>query len=75
MSTNFDAPPDQHSLPTAEGDLRERRLDRIAIRAFELYDARGGEHGQDLDDWLQAEKQIDYAIEKDDQIEGLDPEG
>lgn len=31
---------------------------RIATRAYELYERRGGHHGQDLDDWLQAEKQV-----------------
>lgn len=29
--------------------------DQIAQRAYELYLDRGGEHGADLDDWLQAE--------------------
>ena len=30
----------------------------IAARAFELYTARGGSHGQDLADWLQAEREL-----------------
>ena len=29
--------------------------DRIRLRAYELYEARGREDGHDLDDWLQAE--------------------
>jgi hypothetical protein len=41
-----------------------RRLDRIARRAHEIYDARGGQHGKDLDDWLQAEREIDAEIER-----------
>lgn len=28
--------------------------DLIRLRAFEIYLARGGNHGHDLDDWLQA---------------------
>ena len=32
--------------------------DAIARRAFEFYCARGGGHGQDLDDWLQAELEL-----------------
>jgi hypothetical protein len=28
--------------------------DIIRLRAFEIYLARGGNHGHDLDDWLQA---------------------
>jgi hypothetical protein len=30
----------------------------IALRAFELYCARGGQHGRDLEDWLQAEREL-----------------
>ena len=74
MSTDYKAPPDEPSLPVPEQDFRDRRLNRIAERAFELYEARGGEHGQDINDWLLAEQQIDDAIEKDDEIEGLDSE-
>jgi len=32
--------------------------DRIAARAYELYLARGGTHGQDWDDWLAAEREF-----------------
>jgi hypothetical protein len=30
----------------------------IARRAFELYQARGGAHGCDLNDWLSAEREL-----------------
>jgi hypothetical protein len=30
----------------------------IAMRAFELYQARGGLHGRDVQDWLQAEREL-----------------
>ena len=30
----------------------------IAQRAFELFLARGEQHGHDLDDWLQAEREF-----------------
>jgi hypothetical protein len=50
------------SLPTPEQDFAEQRLERIAARAYDLYQARGGEHGQDVDDWLQAEQQVDAEI-------------
>jgi hypothetical protein len=30
----------------------------IRSRAHELFQARGGLHGRDLDDWLEAERQI-----------------
>jgi hypothetical protein len=32
--------------------------DAIARRAYELYQARGGTHGADVDDWLQAEQEL-----------------
>lgn len=32
--------------------------DAIARRAYELYERRGGRHGHDLDDWIQAEADI-----------------
>jgi hypothetical protein len=32
--------------------------DPIAQRAYELYRARGGTHGADVDDWLQAEREL-----------------
>lgn len=31
---------------------------RIAERAYELYHHRGGHHGQDLEDWLTAEREV-----------------
>jgi hypothetical protein len=47
---------------------REPRLTRIATRAHEIYEARGGQHGRDLDDWLQAEREIDAEPEHDPQV-------
>jgi outer membrane protein TolC len=32
--------------------------DRLAQRAYELYLARGGEDGRDLEDWLTAEREL-----------------
>jgi hypothetical protein len=32
--------------------------DEIAQRAYEIFQARGGEPGHDLDDWLQAESEL-----------------
>ena len=31
---------------------------RIAKRAYELYEGRGGNHGHDVDDWIEAERQV-----------------
>ena len=48
---------------TAEGrDSREHRgsvtTDEIAERAYEIYQARGSTDGQDMDDWLRAEREL-----------------
>ena len=42
----------------------ESRMDRIARRAHEIYEARGGQHGKAMEDWLTAERQIDDEIEQ-----------
>ena len=39
----------------------ESTADAIARRAFELYCARGCEHGHDIDDWLNAEQELRVA--------------
>jgi hypothetical protein len=52
---NEDAPPP----PTARNESRPTdERDRVAQRAYELYMARGGGDGQDLDDWLLAEGEL-----------------
>lgn len=33
-------------------------IEEIAKRAYELFMARGGEHGNDIDDWLLAESEL-----------------
>lgn len=32
--------------------------DEIAVRAYELFQKRGGHHGHDRDDWFEAELQL-----------------
>ena len=59
--------PTAHDLPSVDGsahalfdtDLRHRM---ISEAAFHLYTQRGYADGYDLDDWLQAEAQIDDLI-------------
>jgi len=40
------------------------REERIRVRAYELYEARGGEDGHDTEDWLSAEAEIDGWSER-----------
>jgi DUF2934 family protein len=30
----------------------------VARRAYELYQIRGGDHGHDVDDWIEAEREL-----------------
>ena len=32
--------------------------DKVALRAYEIYEDRGGQNGRDIDDWLQAETDV-----------------
>ena len=42
-------PPTADSSPTRE---------EIELRAYQIYTERGGAHGQDVEDWLQAEREL-----------------
>ena len=48
------------SAPQSFGDTSAAGADRdrIAMRAYELYLARGRSEGRELDDWLAAEREI-----------------
>jgi DUF2934 family protein len=50
------------AVPERDRAPEQFRMNRIAARAHEIYEARGGEHGKDMDDWLQAEREIDAEI-------------
>ena len=56
------APPGQRtaaSPPTPSSGPESLPHDEVARRAYEKYAARGFTHGQDGDDWLQAEKELE----------------
>jgi len=62
---------DDRSQPMpAMPQSHEPRMNRIARRAHEIYEARGGEHGTELDDWLQAEREVDLEIDASRGAEG-----
>jgi len=60
-------PVDFVRAPQTRGHTRpaDSRLNRIARRAHEIYQARGGENGKALEDWLRAEQEIDRESECD----------
>jgi hypothetical protein len=50
-------------MPDEQG-ARERQ-DRIAARAHQLYMERGREDGHAEEDWLQAEREVNAALEEE----------
>ena len=44
----------ERGAASESGDSRER----IAVRAYERYLERGGGHGRETEDWLEAEKEL-----------------
>ena len=51
VATASDRTPEvPRQLPIGDGE--------IARRAYALFQARGGEHGHDIEDWLQAEREL-----------------
>jgi hypothetical protein len=48
----------------AERSRRPVTEDQIRLRAYEIFLARGEAPGQDLDDWLRAESEL-QALQKD----------
>ena len=52
-------PHEPNRPPVRKAPVTEPRIERIARRAHELYEARGGTDGRALEDWLQAEREID----------------
>ena len=51
--------PEPNRQPVRKATVTEPRIERIARRAHELYEARGGTDGRAIEDWLQAEREID----------------
>ena len=46
------------STSSAGSREQEPTTEQIAQRAYEIYQARGGTEGQDIEDWLQAEREL-----------------
>lgn len=56
------------TAPQMSGETTVAHLDRerVAARAYELYQARGGGDGLAMDDWLKAEREFEQAAGRDD---------
>jgi hypothetical protein len=55
----------QQTQPPGVNDHSAPADEEIAQRAYELYLARGGTHGQDLADWLEARRQLEDPGDRD----------
>jgi hypothetical protein len=53
---------DHYSSKSLENRSGQATNRDIARRAYELYEKRGRKHGHDLDDWLQAERELQDAL-------------
>jgi len=50
------------SAPKPEDQYKGPLHESIAKRAFELYLARGASHGHDVEDWLEAERELSAEV-------------
>jgi HSP20 family protein len=46
-------------------DLASNIRDAVAHRAYELFEARGSQHGHDVDDWFRAEAELVHPVSVD----------
>lgn len=61
---NLAVEPGRASTSESKSEVQEKRVtsvptaEEIRLRAYEMYVERGGIHGLDTDDWLQAEREL-----------------
>ncbi len=51
-------PKPQEAAPKSDERPSDLLSERIAARAYEIFVARGGEHGHHEEDWYQAEREL-----------------
>ncbi|HJU05345.1 MAG TPA: DUF2934 domain-containing protein, partial [Nitrospiraceae bacterium] len=56
-----DKPVDSNNMPMSEVEFNAR----VARKAFELFERRGGDSGRDVEDWLEAERMVRDEILKE----------
>jgi Protein of unknown function (DUF2934) len=57
---------ESNAQPAASDSSRTEtsHQDLISRRAYERFQMRGGEHGRDQDDWLEAERELNKAVDE-----------
>ena len=65
LASSYASSPTAAAQGRSHSTVRRSPLtDDIALRAYHLYLGRGATHGHDLDDWLEAERQVLEGIRK-----------
>jgi Protein of unknown function (DUF2934) len=53
---------DAHPAQSDGSHIETSQQDLISRRAYERFQMRGGEHGRDQDDWLEAEREMNKGV-------------
>jgi hypothetical protein len=53
---------------TNQDEAERRRQDLIQRRAYEIFQARGGREDLEVEDWLQAEREVDGRLPDEDEL-------
>src|SRR5712692_2868358 len=55
-------PSQTQTQPRTENPNRSPSQEQVAKRAYQIFQARGGEHGRHLEDWEQAEQELKLGM-------------
>jgi Protein of unknown function (DUF2934) len=58
LAASFSSPRPAAGQGASQSARKNPLMEDIERRAYEIYLSRGGTHGRDMDDWLQAERQV-----------------
>jgi Protein of unknown function (DUF2934) len=53
-----------HPAQSDGSQIETSQQDLISRRAYERFQMRGGEHGRDQDDWLEAEREMNKRVDE-----------
>lgn len=68
LAASYPSRPSSATLGAQDGRAAARKnpiAEDIELRAYHIYLQRGEAHGHDLDDWLQAERQVLAGLKND----------
>lgn len=73
--SDVEVKPVQENIPAATSlfDQSEELTKKVRERAYQLFGARGCQHGRDVEDWCQAEREVLGARGKEEQSQSPIP--